>query len=166
MLSVVYSTYVTWCDRFRSLTVRHGTLSVSMTLFARCNLSQHNSVSHLSQLSHLHTHGCASPPLFFLVCNGRLTRQVCPSDKCIPKARNGSTLTEFLIFAKCPCIKICKTLNIQLILVITIDINLHFTALGSLGKASGSAITGEMSRKQGNSTTRDYEECWTPSFER
>nr|XP_022335851.1 uncharacterized protein LOC111132341 [Crassostrea virginica] len=43
---------------------------------------------------------------------------------------------------------------------------LSVPALGSLGKASGSAITGEMSRKQGNSTTRDYEECWTPSFER
>ena len=163
MLSVAYSTYVTWCDRFRSLTVRYGTLSVSMTLFAQCNLSQHNN---LSQLSHLHTHGCTFPPSFVLVCNGKLTRQVCPSDKCIPKARNGLTLTEFLIFAKSPCIKICKTLNIQLILFITIDINLHFPALGSLGKASGSAITGEMSRKQGNSTTRDYEECWTPSFER
>lgn len=42
----------------------------------------------------------------------------------------------------------------------------YIPALGSLGKASGSAITGEMSRKQGHSTTRDYEECWTPSFER
>ncbi|XP_078336903.1 uncharacterized protein LOC111132341 [Crassostrea virginica] len=43
---------------------------------------------------------------------------------------------------------------------------LSVPALGSLGKVSGSAITGEMSRKQSNSTTRDYEECWTPSFER
>ena len=97
-----------------------------MTLFARCNLSQHNN---LSQLSRLHTHGCTFPPSIVLVCNnGRLTRQVCPSDKCIPKARNGSTLTEFLIFAKCPCIKICKTLNIQLILVIF----QHWVVLGRL----------------------------------